>query len=517
MYFIKRSFIYVKRKFTKIIQMAAIFFIVASLVLSGFLIKSVAKSTYDVARAKLGATVNYNANYRNEMIKDTENNNQGPMNREDFVIPDDYTEITTSEIDTIVSNSKYVTNYNVTTSVSGNFTELEYYNPYEEESSNENNQNFGNMPGDLNRVRPTISIIGANYEKNDTIFVDNGGTIIDGRYFTDEEIKNGNNVIILESTIAELNDLVVGDTISITATSNSFEKSTTNSLEVEYTIVGIYETSNPVDLTDDNNIFANTTSLSENTLYVPYINAAIVSNATSNGTTIDKSKEIYESEGLTVTSVEFILNDPENVDAFIEEVNAIESLDLTYRQLDTNNAEYEQMVAPIENVAKTSSGIIIFIVIASVIVLCLITTLMIKTRRFEFGVLLSLGESKIIMQLMVEMLFTAFIGFALAIIFSTYTAKAISNYLINNEITVTEEKNTQTNNKPGGMGDFGGMMSRNDTSNLDVEVIDTLDIKLDVQSIVYLYIIGSLIVIVTNIISASNILKLKPKEILLER
>lgn len=62
--------------------------------------------------------------------------------------------------------------------------------------------------------------------------------------------------------------------------------------------------------------------------------------------------------------------------------------------LQTNDQMYQQMIGPISNVSKFSKNIVYLVGIAGIIILTLIVMLSIRERRYEIGVLLSLGESR---------------------------------------------------------------------------------------------------------------------------
>ena len=191
---------------------------------------------------------------------------------------------------------------------------------------------------------------------------------------------------------------------------------------------------------------------------------------------------------------------------------------MTYRSLSADTAAYEQMVGPIENVASTSTVLVIVVTIAGAFIIGLLSMLSIKDRKYELGVLLSLGEAriKIVMQLICEMLIIAIISFGLAVGVSNFTAQATTNFLLNQEISSsTTTTNTTTNN---GFG--GNMMNRPDSKslkNVDVKTIDSLTVKVNISDIIKMFGIGIVIIILGNAIQALFVLRCNPKEILLER
>jgi len=56
---------------------------------------------------------------------------------------------------------------------------------------------------------------------------------------------------------------------------------------------------------------------------------------------------------------------------------------------------YQQMLQPLNNVSSFAKNIVILVAVAGVIILTLIIMLSIRERKYEIGVLLSLGESRV--------------------------------------------------------------------------------------------------------------------------
>ena len=526
MYILKRAGLYVRRKWGKNLTVGIILFVVSALVLTGLLIKSASQSTFEIARNKLGATVSYTADLSSAM-GDTESGGRptekgtGAM----FTLPDDYTSITTKEIELIASNSKYVKNYTVSASLAGEAVDFSYYNPSgdtEETDTTETDLTDTDKPVEMEKSSANINIVGVDTEDKETNFNSDESTITDGRYFTAEEITDAANVVIIESTIADLNDISVGDNITIEKVEQKGPMASTNSddsdeaVEITYEVVGIYKTSNPTDLTTSG--FMGSYNLTENTMYAPYTTVLSSNLAGLEGDELTTAQAKIAENGYEVQNVTFNLKNPTDTDAFIAEVEAMDGIDKTYRSISANDAAYEQMVGPIENVASTSTVLVIVVVIAGAFIIGLLSMLSIKDRKYELGVLLSLGEAriKIVAQLISEMLIVAVLSFGLAALVSTFTAQVTTNFLLNQEISSSSEETT--NDQFGGF-QGGNMGKPNEAmlSNIDVDTIETLTVKVNGYDILKMFGIGIAIIIIGNVIQAMFVLRCNPKEILLER
>lgn len=532
MYILKRSWYYITRKKGKSITIGIILFVVATLVLTGLLINSAANKTFQVAKNKLGSNIIYKSD-TSSVIEDAMGNNTnegGRFNPVNITLPDDYTNLTTKEVETIAENSKYVKSYKYSTSYTGNPIGFEEYSlTSSDESETEDNSNNDNtLLNDKKMNMASLSIIGVS-EESDAINSTN--SLVEGTFFTEAQINNGENIIIVEKKLAELNELSVGDEISIEQVVmkrgkgiDSDSDADAASIETTYTIVGIYETSNATDLSNEN--YGMAINNAENTMYVPYTS---ILKMQENGLS-DKERAVLEENGYTIESVTFIIDDPDNSDAFISEVENMEDIDLTYRSLSIDNEAYQKMVGNIESVASTAKILVTIVVIAGAFIIMLISMLTIKDRKYEIGVLLSLGESKIkvLFQLISEILIIGVISFTLSTLATSIFAQKITNYLLNNEVSTVEtidmnnvsQGNYNTKNNRGNS-DFGGRekfnMSKPDTTNLDIETIDELTITLTPLSVLSLYGVGLLIIIIGNMVQAIFVLKLNPKEIMLDR
>ena len=122
----KRAYLYVTRKISKTITVGILLFVVATLVLTGFLIQKAALKTYEVAKEKLGSNVVYQTDTSSIMKSAMTNTTEGKPDFSSITMPDDYTDLTTKEVETIVANSKYIKSYTYNVGYSANATDFDY-------------------------------------------------------------------------------------------------------------------------------------------------------------------------------------------------------------------------------------------------------------------------------------------------------------------------------------------------------------------------------------------------------
>ena len=219
-----------------------------------------------------------------------------------------------------------------------------------------------------------FQISGVSATAQNSNFSDGTAKITDGEGIDDSD--KGTNNVVIDSTLAETNDLAVGDTFTITSTE---DEDTT----YEMTIKGIYESSETSGSMGMKFNFMNPS----NTLYTSYTFANEL-NGTSDDNTID--------------SAIYTLSDPDKMDEFLKEAEKL--IDTDTFSLQSNDSMYQSMLEPLNNVASFSKNVVLLVAVAGIIILTLIIMITIRERRHELGVLLSLGESrsKIILQLFTE-------------------------------------------------------------------------------------------------------------------
>ena len=197
---------------------------------------------------------------------------------------------------------------------------------------------------------------------------------------------------------------------------------------------------------------------------------------------------------------------------------------------------YEQMLSPLNNISSIAQNIVILVAIADAVILTLIVILSIRERRYEIGVLMSLGENrlKIIGQFFTDLFMATIVSLVTASFAGNFVGNALGNQLLSSstqtqqttnqgpngggpgqETNSSNDDNKQNdlkpqNNKPSG-GGFGNMMSMATTSPKE---IDNLDIKLTGTDVAKLGGITLLISFISTILASIGIIRMKPKDIL---
>ena len=230
-----------------------------------------------------------------------------------------------------------------------------------------------------------------------------------------------------------------------------------------------------------------------------------------------------------LSSAVYYLDDPQNIDAFIELAKEKTTIDFETYTLDANDFAYERSVASLENMGSFTTLFLVVVIVAGCAILCLILILTLRSRFYEFGVLLSLGQSKlkIIGQQFIEVMIVA----ALALCLSIGTGKIVANGVSG----LLQSASTPQNNMmmempqggmpmPGGSGGFeeSGRPSGRPGSEFFENAFkapesEELDVSLDAESILQLAGISTGICMVSILLPSLYVLRLSPREILIKK
>ena len=506
--FIKRALLSMKTKKGRTFLLCLVFSAILIFVLAGLTIRSAALTATENAKKSVGATVTLSANREAAMKKIESLDGEKPNPRSFSLTP---VNLENAEKIAALDNVK---NYSFISSSSAgatdNITPISNEGTSTSSSTNSSSESTeqqgmgesnGNRQGGVGEDQPSMKqsdfqISGVLDISMLTAFSEGTATLTSGELITEED-KSTNNVVI-EKTLAEANDLKVGDKFKITSPEDE-------ETIYEVTIKGIYETSESGDSMGMMFNFLNPS----NTIYSSYTFANTL-----------KGEDSEE----TIDSAIYTLNDPKDMDSFV--ASAEKLIDTESFSLQTNDQAYQQMLQPLNNVASFAKNIVILVAIAGIIILTLIVMMTIRERRYEIGVLLSLGESrfKVILQFFSEIVVCMIIALVIASFSGNIVGNIVGEQLIQQQ-TESTQQNAQSNGGPGGggqeqgKGNGGGMAQGaiggiGASSKESIAEIENLNISVKPAEIATLAGLGLVISFFSILLASIGILRLQPKKIL---
>ena len=501
---LKRSWLSTKRKLGRTIILTLIFFMMANLVLAAFIIKSAVSAQMDYAKSTLGGTVSIQADMGAIRENQEKEIKEGSDPSEMFKAMSRPSVDVTTANEIATTYTDYVKDYSYEVSASANANNLETI-----ETKGPAGMSGKMMMPDFGGGQSSstsdatldadITISGVNAYayisgvKNETI------TIKDGTYFDEDSTDK----VMISYEFAELNSLKVGDQIKL--------KNIYTEKEIPLTIIGIYDSSE--NRADGNTMYMNTATAAK-----------------------FLSTDDYNSGNYDVDNVNFYMISSDRAEEFTDKINQ-EFTELTENNLKVavDTSEYDSMASSIESVGGFASTILIIVIVAAVIIITLIVTINVKDRRYEIGVLMSLGASKknIVGQIVTELLIVGTLGFALASVTGTIFAGTLGNLILENQTTASTKQSEQNFGRPGAM--MGGMPGKSGNSRGNAPALPDggempnmkdlmqsnrnsskveLNINANLIDYLLLFVTGYLVIILALIIPAASIMHYQPKEIL---
>lgn len=496
--FIRRAWLFTKAKIGRTVLLIIAFSAILIFVLSGLIINSAANVSIENAKKAAGATVSLSVNMQ-EVIKQAQanasaNNSTNSTNGQHFQIQlPTIDEITAQKIADLGGVKAYSFNYQASANADSGITKVS-------ESSTSSTQNQGGFPGGgrggMMGEQGDFTINGTNNLSANTSFSDSY-KIQSGRGITASD--EGTNNVVIESTLASQNNLSVGSTFTL---------KDSNSKTYKMTVVGIYTT---------------TSSSQENS--IQYMNSMY--------TALSVANSIKGTTG-KVSSATYSMTNPANADSFVSSANKL--VNNNNFQVSKNDQAYQNVKSSLNNVASFARNIVLIVAIAGAIILALIVMLMVRERRFEIGVLMSLGESKfkIIGQFFFELFMVMVVSVGIASAAGNVVGNVVGQQLLKQETTQTTTNNGMPNfqggqaggNNGGGQmqrptgGNGGGFMRRAGgvfgigQSRAQSQALEKLNIKTSPSEIALLVAIAILITLVAVGLASIGIMRLNPKQVL---
>lgn len=369
---------------------------------------------------------------------------------------------------------------------------------------NDNNDSRGGMNKDgmMNDIKENaldFTLSGYSSIEAMSEFIDGSYTMVD---ISDDawDIAFSGYYVFINEELATYNELEIGDTISF------IDEDEENTYEFE--IIGIF-TDNASN--DAMSMFSN----SANTVVT---NSNVLIEIANDNDSINGS-----------VNPTFTIYDYDDADLILEEFYE-KGLDENYT-VETNQEIAESGLDSIKNVKSFATTFLVITLLIGGIVLFVLNMINIRERKYEIGVLRTIGLSKfkLTWQFVSELLMVACIALLLGAEIGATMSKNVSNSLLTNEIESSKESTQEMKNNFGGRGMNDDNSNRLDMPNdmteaigkasgvISIQAYDSIDAVVDITIILQLLGIGLLLVFVSSIASMISIQRFSPLTILKER
>lgn len=342
--------------------------------------------------------------------------------------------------------------------------------------------------------------------------------LVDGRVFTEYEVENAIPVAIISQGIALENHLRVGDSFTLeivisdvflmdSPVSDHIDQAFIHEM-LDFEVIGIFKPTVVMDINASYIDYRNHMSLNDR-IYVP-IEFAMLPERLFNAywEEVDPTNMIVSNSEAAFVHTLFALYDPLDLDSFYE---AASELVPHFWRIDDLRHSFGAMSTSMAVLQNIANGMIVGVIIAAALILGLLITLLLRERRFEMGIYLALGESKlkIVFQMLLEMKLVSLFALAASLFIGNLISKELSATILQNEIVNHfQPVSGFTGFDMYAMG-FGVEMTIE-------EMMAAYSVNLD-SNVILLFIVTSFgVIFISTIFPTLYLISLKPKAILTE-
>ena len=538
MNFINRAFKNVTRRLSKTVLLTLTFFLIGNLVIIGLGVSNASESAKILTRQKMRAVVTYELDYNKiwEYVESIEDEDE----RQKFY--EEYPRIKLADVSVFLGDDRVRTanavSNNMWYSDSQNTIDFVHLNNQAEENMNNNGQScWYDDAGQMNceTYKEPYFLIKSNMFSSMIEIEDGEYQIVEGRFYNEDEIKNGSLVCVISQNLATQNGVGIGDNITLSSQyASSYVKSmglTEEDFENSFEVIGIFTHNHPITPDATNYDYTYPYENPDNMIFMP-TSTTYMANLTASQKQFDYQKEQYPDNeyyqnddnrpslenmerNIYIENVTLLLSDPLDVEDFVEDYQGTIS---QFTSLNANNEEFKKLAKPLDTLSMYANFIVWLVVINAIVIISLVTALTLKTREYEIGVLLSIGASKIkvIAQFFVELALVAILGFSLSVASGSLIAKKIGNTVLEYQIAssdINEEEDMPYYNG-------GGFDPWNTDYTTEItldDLISEYEVSISPLIIGEIYVLGLGIVLISVIIPSFMIMRYNPKKILMNQ
>ena len=350
-------------------------------------------------------------------------------------------------------------------------------------------------------------------------------TLVDGDFFAD---NTSEYVCLVEDSLSSINNLSVGDTVTIVNHKNENET-------YDLKIVGTYNNTSgdKVDGVEPQNVIITSAAVVEDIeSKSEETNAASTSSsssttsateATTSSTDSDTSDDDDTSNALSGRFTgTFVFGSVDDYNDFKEAVKSKLKEDgqdeTLYVVTSSGIAAYKQTLKPLENLKSFATTFLYLTLAIGAIVLIVISVISIRDRKYEIGALAAMGmkKLKLAFMFMVEVLTVTLIAILIGAAIGSVASVPVTNYLLTTQVQQQElEDNTNktTVQQPGA----GANRTEDGEVKGKVDYVKNVEFSVDLIVILKMLAIGVGLAVVSGFTSILFILRYDPKQILASR
>lgn len=339
-------------------------------------------------------------------------------------------------------------------------------------------------PERAKNFKSTVMLTGVNESSKETKFVSGAYKLVEG-----EHLKNDDkNKILMHKDLAAKNHLKIGDKLKLKSNLFDADNEKQANETVEVTIKGLFDGHN-------NGGVSAAQELYENTLITDLNTAAKVY-----GNTEDTA--VYQDATFFVKGnkkLEDVMKNLGKLDINWQEYNLIKS-----------SSNYPALQESINGIYAIADKLFVGSLAFAGLVVALLLFLWMNARKKEIAVLLSIGMSKakIFGQFVTELLLVAIPAYIGSFFLARFAGDKIGNNILQ-KVTGNIADKIAKQSASTGLGGGAEVDGFNKT-------LTSLDINISTKALMYVVIFMTIVLLISLIISSTNILRKNPKDLLID-
>ena len=339
-------------------------------------------------------------------------------------------------------------------------------------------------PERAKNFKSTVMLTGVNESSKETKFVSGAYKLVEG-----EHLKNDDkNKILMHKDLAAKNHLKIGDKLKLKSNLFDADNEKQANETVEVTIKGLFDGHN-------NGGVSAAQELYENTLITDLNTAAKVY-----GNTEDTA--VYQDATFFVKGnkkLEDVMKNLGKLDINWQEYNLIKS-----------SSNYPALQESISGIYAIADKLFVGSLAFAGLVVALLLFLWMNARKKEIAVLLSIGisKAKIFGQFVTELLLVAIPAYLGSFFLARFAGDKIGNNILQ-KVTGNIADKIAKQSASTGLGGGAEVDGFNKT-------LTSLDINISTKALMYVVIFMTIVLLISLIISSTNILRKNPKDLLID-
>lgn len=339
-------------------------------------------------------------------------------------------------------------------------------------------------PERAKNFKSTVMLTGVNESSKETKFVSGAYKLVEG-----EHLKNDDkNKILMHKDLAAKNHLKIGDKLKLKSNLFDADNEKQANETVEVTIKGLFDGHNNGGVSAAQELYENTLITDLNTAAKVYGNTedtAVYQDATFFVKGNKKLEDVMKSLG--------------KLDINWQEYNLIKS-----------SSNYPALQESISGIYAIADKLFVGSLAFAGLVVALLLFLWMNARKKEIAVLLSIGisKAKIFGQFVTELLLVAIPAYIGSFFLARFAGDKIGNNILQ-KVTGNIADKIAKQSASTGLGGGAEVDGFNKT-------LTSLDINISTKALMYVVIFMTIVLLISLIISSTNILRKNPKDLLID-